>query len=893
MEAQTERIESCLAAGGMVLASSDRLARAVAGSIHRARQQLGLAAWAAPAIQPWGVFVRQQWERRSSDARLILNPLQEEALWDQIAAQELSLATALAASRQRLGALAMEAHRLLALYAPAALGAPARRYWTDDAAVFSRWLEAFDRNCAEARLLAPARLVPELTAALERDPSPRPPLLLVGFDRLAPAQQALLEAWGPWQQLPLTEAASAPVYHLAADPYAELEACAAWCAQTLAATPQSRLMILTQEASARRGAIERALLDAFQHAGQPVAFEFSLGVPLSSLALVRAALILLSWLAAPMEEPELDWLLASGLAAATEEEAAALRAHAQAMRLRGVQRTRWTLEAFLHAHAGSSQPPQSWRERLTAVRQQLQEHARRPQSPLVWSELTPRLLDQLQFAQGRVLSSPEFQALDTLRQLTETCGSLGFDGRRVNFREFLGSLEQAASTALFAPESSGASLLITGPAESAGLTADALWFLGADESTWPAAGHPHPLLPLALQRQAGMPHATPQLDHDLAQRQTARILASAPEVHFSFSRQDASGERRPSRLLTDLAGEPQPLIDAASSAEPTPATEEKIDRGRVPFSPGPIRGGAGVLSDQSQCPFRAFARFRLGIRRTEPAQPCLTPPQRGSLVHAVMHSVWAGEPDGIRTHAELAAIPDLIAFSAVHVGRVFATELPSGLRQSLSARYLELEQERLTRLIAEWLAYESSRVAFEVAATEQQRTACVDGLSLQLRLDRLDLLNDGSVLVVDYKTGPVTPSAWDPPRPRDVQLPLYAGFALDRETESIGGLVFAQIVAGDKAFQGRVGDAATTLLPTLTKRNPLVSKPLDEDMLEKWREEIEKLARAFLAGDAAVDPAKFPQTCEHCGLEALCRVREQELAAERVEDEEDQEAADA
>jgi probable DNA repair protein len=883
-------VESCQAAGGTVLAASERAARALAAEVHRARQRSGLRAWPAPAILTFSAFVRQQWERRCPDARLVLNALQEEALWDQVAAQELSLATALAASRQRLGALAMEAHRLLALYAPAALNPRLRRGWTDDAAVFSRWLEAFDRLCEQDRLLPAARLILELAAALERDPRPRPPLLLAGFDRLAPSEQALLEAWGTWRQLPLPAPAAEPYYHLAADPRAELEACAAWCAQTLAAAPSARLMLLTQEAAARRGQIERALLAASRRAGQPLAFEFSLGVSLASLPWVRAAMALLNWLTGPIEEPDLDWLVASGLAAAGEEEARGLRAHVQALRARGLQRTGWTLEAFLHTQAGSSRPPEPWRDRLASARQLLQEHSRRAQSPLAWCELVPRLLDQLAFAQSGALASAEFQALDSLRQLTESCGSLGFDGRQVGFREFLTSLRQAAAAALFAPESSGASVLITGPAESAGLSADALWFLGVEENSWPAQGRPHPLLPLLLQRQAAMPHATPQLDHELAQRQTARLLASAPQAHFSLSRQNESGELRPSRLLVDLAGAPRPL-ESTLAGQSEPQTLEEIDRSRIPFAPGPVRGGAAVLSHQSQCPFRAFARARLGLRSYDPAQPCLTPAQRGNLVHAVLHSVWAGPPEGIQTHAELAAIADLADFTAPHVGRVFSAALPAGLRQALPARYLELEQERLTGLVAEWLAYESTRVAFEVAATEQKRTVSIAGLVLDLRLDRLDRLNDGTFLVVDYKTGPVSASDWDPPRPRDVQLPLYAGFALERESEPVGGLVFAQIVAGGKAFQGRVGQARSTLLPDLHPRSALVGDPLTLERMDDWRRQIEALARAFLAGEAVVDPARFPKTCEHCGLEVLCRVRELEPAG--ASEDEEPEVADA
>ena len=114
--------------------------------------------------------------------------------------------------------------------------------------------------------------------------------------------------------------------------------------------------------------------------------------------------------------------------------------------------------------------------------------------------------------------------------------------------------------------------------------------------------------------------------------------------------------------------------------------------------------------------------------------------------------------------------------------RVLQKKLPPRARESMPKRYLELEETRLIDLVTEWLRYESARVPFTVAETEQKSAAAIAGLSLKLRLDRIDRLNDGSLLVIDYKTGDVSPKSWDLPRPDDVQLPLYAGFALDRRT---------------------------------------------------------------------------------------------------------------
>jgi ATP-dependent helicase/nuclease subunit B len=212
--------------------------------------------------------------------------------------------------------------------------------------------------------------------------------------------------------------------------------------------------------------------------------------------------------------------------------------------------------------------------------------------------------------------------------------------------------------------------------------------------------------------------------------------------------------------------------------------------------------------------------------------------------------------------------------------------MPAAARESMPRRYLELEQMRLTQLVTEWLRYEATRAPFFVEDTEVEREQAIGGLELRLRLDRVDRLSDDTFLVIDYKTGDVSQKSWELPRPDDVQLPLYAGFALDREKEPLGGLVFAKIRPGEQqCFAGRMFDAKAWLLPGLTNRSDLVKRPLSIKNLIEWRNYIERMARDFLEGCAAVDPREYPETCERCGLQTLCRVNEHRAQQEKEIDE--------
>ncbi|HTW80111.1 MAG TPA: PD-(D/E)XK nuclease family protein, partial [Terracidiphilus sp.] len=736
---------------------------------------------------------------------------------------------------------------------------------------------AFDELCRRQECVSAARLALELMNTLEGDRTERGGLLLAGFDRILPVQTALFRAWGPSQDAALAESAAEISFFEAADTREELAACALWCRRELTSNPGAKLLVVTQNEARQRGEIERALLRYAMPKGgaetRAPLLEFSLGVPVAQTALGRGALLILKWLTEAIAENEIDWLLSTGQLAANEQETRALTAHMRALRRHKLQCPEWTITRWMTQPSAGSLP-ETWTRRLIEAKRELEGQIRRAQSPMRWAELTQRLLDIAGWPGGRPLGSEEFQVTWRLGRVLDDCASLGFDGAPVPWRDFLEAFERAGSQALFAPESQDAPILIAGPAETAGLAVDGIWFLGASEDAWPASGTTHPFLPISVQREARMPHAAAQFDWDLAQAITTRLTASAPKVNFSYARQTDEVEARPSRVIAKIAGAPQALPEALRPATVREAaTKEWTDLSRVPFPGGKVRGGARVLTSQSECPFKAFATARLGAEGWDSAEAGLTAAQRGQLLHAVLKLAWDANESGVGSHAELMAIADLRGFVEERVRRALAEELRHGEHEVMPPRYLELEHVRLTNLVAEWLEYEKTRAPFKVEGTEVKREPQIEGLDLNLRMDRVDRLKDGKLLVIDYKSGDVDPKMWELPRPDDVQLPLYAGFALDAEAEC-GGLVFAKVRAGEVEFAGRVDDAKGTLRPKTSGNSNLVKKPLTPEQLTLWKEYIEKCAKSFMAGHAEVDPRDYPDTCKECALKTLCRIEE-------------------
>src|SRR5215831_669694 len=240
-------LDAWLRDGGIVVASSDRAARAIQASFHRHRHAEGLSAWPTPQVIDWKNFARAAWEERNSEGLLLLNPAQERAIWSAIIHSDQDLATALPPSVRRLASMAMDAHDLLCSYAPRLLRDEARSGWEQDAGEFSKWLSVFNRQYRDNNFISLSRIPLNLSSILREENRARPPLRLAGFDRILPVQRELFDAWGSWQPFEPAPCTAQTHFHSVRDTQTEFEACAHWCHRQLATNPDVRLLVITQD----------------------------------------------------------------------------------------------------------------------------------------------------------------------------------------------------------------------------------------------------------------------------------------------------------------------------------------------------------------------------------------------------------------------------------------------------------------------------------------------------------------------------------------------------------------------------------------------------------------------------------------------------------------------
>jgi len=858
------RLAAGSAAGLTVLTPNRRLAQELAREFNAAQATKGLAAWETADILPAGAFLERGYEEAllaegGEGLPQLLAPAQEQALWESVLADSGLLAIPAAAAQ------CADAWRLA--HAWGIERALETFDGGEDARAFAAWSRDYARRCRNAGWTDAARLPALGARLLARKPKQ---LVAYGFDILTPQMRDFLDLCA---REGVAVAACAPepgpasaIRASFASPRHELEAAAQWARARLEANAAARIGVVVPDLQLRRREVARVFSRAMQPAGHlpgatPTAqaalpFNLSLGAPLADFPVVHAALAILEASVHALEFERWSRLLRSPFLAGAEAEFAA-RARLDASLRRRLPARPSLARVIGEAGQGEACPL------LRAALEKLYAVARKakPDTPHALAQHFTALLEAAGFPGERTADSAEFQARARFNSLLAEFSRLAAVLPRLSPAEALARLRRLCAETLFQPESPDAPIQVLGILESAGLEFDHLWVGGLTEDAWPLPARPNPFLPAALQKKAGIPDAAAQTSLELDRRITKGWSEAAAEVVFSHAEKDGDRDLMVSPLIsifpagtieTHHAPAYRDLIHAARRLE------SLAEGDAPPFAGTTVKGGTRILTDQSACPFRAFARHRLGAQPLETPAEGLDAAGRGQLLHALMSGLWARLKDS----ATLASAPMQQVERAIDEA---AGEAIAALE--LDGPFAELERARLARLAREWLEVERERPAFEVVAREQKRALQAGGLEFSGRIDRMDRLLEGELrgthALIDYKTSnQLTPRMWMDERPEDPQLPLYAVSA----GEEVSAVAFARLRAGGMRFMGysKVPDA----IPKLQRYDDW------DSLLRGWRLEVDALAQGFAYGDARVEPKNGLATCSRCDLQTLCRVYE-------------------
>jgi RecB family exonuclease len=258
------------------------------------------------------------------------------------------------------------------------------------------------------------------------------------------------------------------------------------------------------------------------------------------------------------------------------------------------------------------------------------------------------------------------------------------------------------------------------------------------------------------------------------------------------------------------------------------------------------------------CPFKYFAVHVLHLREDADEEDGLTPKARGIFVHDVFRAFfeeWQAEGGGALTARSLPAARRL--FGAVAGRRLEALPrgeaaaerlrlLGSAAGAGLGEMVLEAEALRPAPVVKRLLEYPFDG-EFAIEGAEGARRVRLRG-----KVDRVDLLADGSIRLIDYKTGRA------PDAGRSIQLPTYLICAVQQLSRDTG----------------RAWTAGEAFYLAFGERDPVCP------VLEAGQDPASLLAAAqarLLGAVDAIGEGSFPprpastRLCASCGFRGVCR----------------------
>jgi ATP-dependent helicase/nuclease subunit B len=795
-----------------IVTVNTRLARRLRRELDVERGAAGDQFWETEEVMPWGAWLRRQWDEvvyAGRDERALLSPSQETALWERVIRESNDDLL----NPEGTAGVAAQAWMLLHNWRiPKRAEAFAE---VADTAAFFRWLQKFQAILKTRGFISEAEL-PEYLLSRRFEKPDR----IAGFDEMTPVQSLLFDGC---EETGLGLAVRGVQRQGSfSDSSEEIRAAARWARVQMEENPSTRVGVVFPDLSARRAAVSRIFTEVL---GTRRAFHISVPFPLAEAPIVRAALLALRHCLG-LSPAEAGQYLRSPYYPRSLQEGAR----------RDLERRKYGITQYRESSGLD-----------------LREG---PQRPGGWSRTFSRIVAESGWPGSRPLDSFEYQAAESWRTLLGEFAKLDAVWGELDFEQALSRLEKLAGDTGFGVEETDEPVQVMGIAEAAGARFDAMWLGGMHDGLWPPAARPHPFVPLELQRAAGVPNSTVEAQFAQAKRITGRLLRAADTVVCSYPLREAEAGLRPSPFLKDM---PEWEGISVGTEEPKGVALEMLVADFAPQLGAErlVRGGMSVIADQSKCPFRAFATHRLGARGLDEIEPGLTDRERGTVTHVAMEKIWGV----LRTQHTLRTTEDQQLTELVRrsVKAALAEKLGEGSK--LLTRIRELEVYRLSGLVSRWLEIEKTRPPFELVRVEGAQRHNVGGVELEIRVDRVDRYEDGSLAILDYKTGISSSIAqWETERPEEPQLPMYS----TAMTERVATISFVQLAAGKLELRGisDCGDGGLT---------PGAGYSLQEK-IETWRGTLDRLGAQFVEGHAVVDPTR--KACDFCKLMGFCRIAE-------------------
>ena len=498
--------------------------------------------------------------------------------------------------------------------------------------------------------------------------------------------------------------------------------------------------------------------------------------------------------------------------------------------------------------------------------------------PSHWSTKIYLLLQEIKWPEKNEekITQKENQVFESWKNCLDQLASLDHIEGKIHRLTAVNKLFSIAQNFLFPEKNRDHLIQVIQLSECPGMKFDHTWVMGCHSEGLPPSPEPNSLIPSTFRKKFNLPRSNAKWELNNSEQHLAAVLNSSKDIVFSYPSQEKDNAQEPSPLIKYFPHKNSFVLPSArfkdqicNATKPEPFEETPTlpltanEKNR--FKQGKKTGGASLLKNQSDCPFRAFVRYRLHAQKSEIPDTDFDPLVRGNLIHLILELFW--KKTQTREHLEKLYQSNQLELEVEkcveEATNVICRSLPD------QPEFLKMEKTRNQNLALEWLInFDLTRNDFTVLKPEKSATAKINGLTLNLKIDRIDEISDKKYVLIDYKSGEAKPGDWLKERIIAPQLPLYSTLT------SPSVVAFGKIKKGQIEFKG-VKDSSIDFsgfkITNYTKETKVSEW---NDLLALWKNKIDLLANEFLSGRAVIEPTLKQETCKNCDLSSLCRIRE-------------------
>jgi len=449
------------------------------------------------------------------------------------------------------------------------------------------------------------------------------------------------------------------------------------------------------------------------------------------------------------------------------------------------------------------------------------------------------------FATDRVLNSNEYQLFNKHQQTSLGLNLLSQYEKSVSADQALEALKNWLSQVIFQAQSAKTPIQILGSLEAEGLYFDAAWVLGMTNDFLPASLNSPRFIPFDIATKHQIPRSNYDLITQDAKDTMTNLTALSNQVIFSYAQTHNESEQQGSPLI-----EFNNVVEPAIQNQTAHVTTGFINDSKAPkVSNKDVSGGVSILKNQMACAFKGFTH-RLNIRCFDAPHIGFNRIEQGEIIHNVLEEIYQ----------KISCREQLLSYNDQDLKAIIKSKIDQELTNYSKSNFIEVERNRLLELVNQFILSEKQRDEFRILSTEQESRVDITGLAFNVRLDRIDEMENGDQIIFDYKIGKTSVSNWCGDIIKEPQLPIYT---LSNKTQ---GICFIELASDKISYKGLSRDKDS--LPK--QSNKKTACAAWDEQLEIWQQKLNKTSLNFQQGQAQVLPSK--NACEYCEYDSLCRI---------------------